>query len=355
MDCRPRFFLIRKGTPNRIVPLIAVDELPEWINIVGCPRELKREDTKDLYNLGAFSNRSKEPYTVEILRDVAPTPGSIKTRDEDEDKPRIAAQDTETITTQDSPEKEPAITPPPSTPATKPAEIPAPPSPTKQRPEETDVDKKKPAKPLLPTTSQINPIIPAPDNDNNHNSNEQKQQPRLTGLAASKHASSTLPSTPPPLKPLPPSPSPSPISPSTTTYCRHWLNHGTCKYGRACKYKHEIPTSPTVLSALGLKEFPSWFTRQDINNNRVRELSVFVRELLLGGRGRERGGRGGRRRRRVIGRKDRQEEVEEEVLKVAMGRVEADLPIGLKGRENGVVGIGLRKGGEEGEGRLVDV
>ena len=61
MTPRPRFFVVRPGfkrqtsngkietLPGPIVPLIAVDELPEWLSIVGIPRELAVEQTVSAY------------------------------------------------------------------------------------------------------------------------------------------------------------------------------------------------------------------------------------------------------------------------------------------------------------------
>lgn len=46
----PSYFLVR--TTGEVVPLIAVDELPEDINIVGVPRELDLEKAVGMLNLG---------------------------------------------------------------------------------------------------------------------------------------------------------------------------------------------------------------------------------------------------------------------------------------------------------------
>ncbi|KAK3984370.1 hypothetical protein QBC44DRAFT_17198 [Cladorrhinum sp. PSN332] len=335
MDCRPRFFLIRKGIPNRIVPLIAVDELPEWINIIGCPRELKREETRDLYNLGAFSNKSKEPYAVEIL------PGMVSD---------TLAEKAEEVKAEGSlngvgVEKEAAPPPPP----------PPPSSPVQSETKSAATAAQTTEEATSPPTEQAGTCTTFGSQPKTPIKSENITAQSST--TASKHAHSLphLPTSPPPLKPLPlPLPSSSSSScsssPSPSTYCRHWINHGTCKYNRACKYKHEMPTSPWVLSALGLSEFPAWFTvgaaelgrsgsRRRRRKRREEESLLLVRELL--------GRRGGIKK--TIKDKDEEDkdddnDDDDQEFKVAMGRVEADLPI-----------VGLKGGRGLGMGRLVDV
>ncbi|KAK7969307.1 hypothetical protein PG996_002255 [Apiospora saccharicola] len=67
----PQHFLVRPSstkhtasgtitTPGPMVPLIAVDQLPEWIDIAGVPRELTVEQTMGLKNLG-----NAHPETVD--------------------------------------------------------------------------------------------------------------------------------------------------------------------------------------------------------------------------------------------------------------------------------------------------
>ncbi|ETS87952.1 hypothetical protein PFICI_01780 [Pestalotiopsis fici W106-1] len=46
---------------------------------------------------------------------------------------------------------------------------------------------------------------------------------------------------------------------SSTTYCRHWCHHNTCKYGAECKYVHEMPKTLEGLSAVGLSDWPKWY------------------------------------------------------------------------------------------------
>ncbi|KAK8042101.1 hypothetical protein PG993_006624 [Apiospora rasikravindrae] len=80
----PRHFLVRPATtkhtasgtittPGPMVPLIAVDELPEWIDIASVPRELTVEQTMGLQNLGSVlgaPETAAEYYEVRLHQDV---------------------------------------------------------------------------------------------------------------------------------------------------------------------------------------------------------------------------------------------------------------------------------------------
>ncbi|ORY62177.1 uncharacterized protein BCR38DRAFT_486447 [Pseudomassariella vexata] len=76
----PQHFLVRPGTtkhtasgtamiPGPIVPLIPIDQLPEWLDVVGIPRDLTVEQTMGLCNLGTVA-RSSDYYDVHLLNDV---------------------------------------------------------------------------------------------------------------------------------------------------------------------------------------------------------------------------------------------------------------------------------------------
>ncbi|KAI2462825.1 hypothetical protein F4781DRAFT_168184 [Annulohypoxylon bovei var. microspora] len=78
----PQHFIVRPGVtkhtasgavtvPGPIVPLVAVDQLPEWLDLFGVPRELSLEQTVGLSNLGA-APRSPEFYTVYMHGDFRP-------------------------------------------------------------------------------------------------------------------------------------------------------------------------------------------------------------------------------------------------------------------------------------------
>ncbi|KAI0842854.1 hypothetical protein F5Y06DRAFT_304515 [Hypoxylon sp. FL0890] len=74
----PQHFIVRPGvtkhtasgtvtSPGPIVPLVAVDQLPQWLDVAGVPRELSVEQTVGLTNLGTLV-RNPEFYTVYMHR-----------------------------------------------------------------------------------------------------------------------------------------------------------------------------------------------------------------------------------------------------------------------------------------------
>ncbi|KAK3336896.1 hypothetical protein B0T19DRAFT_410877 [Cercophora scortea] len=80
MTPSPRFFIVRpdaiednasrggvmRRERGRFVPLVAVDQFPEWFSIIGIPRELTAEQTVGMHDLG---NVSKEggTYAIQIV------------------------------------------------------------------------------------------------------------------------------------------------------------------------------------------------------------------------------------------------------------------------------------------------
>ncbi|RYP24807.1 hypothetical protein DL765_000353 [Monosporascus sp. GIB2] len=71
----PRYFLVRPGTvkhtasdavtiPGPMVPLLPADQLPEWMDVLGVPRELAVEQTAGLVNLGTVARGMPPFYEV---------------------------------------------------------------------------------------------------------------------------------------------------------------------------------------------------------------------------------------------------------------------------------------------------
>lgn len=51
----PQHFIIRKGgTRNSLVPVIPIDLLPDYVEIIGLPKELTISETVGMSNLGEF-------------------------------------------------------------------------------------------------------------------------------------------------------------------------------------------------------------------------------------------------------------------------------------------------------------
>ena len=64
----PSYFLVR--TTGQIVPLVALDELPAGVEIVGVPRALELEDTIGMLNLGLEKTGGKQ-YFVTVDKDLS--------------------------------------------------------------------------------------------------------------------------------------------------------------------------------------------------------------------------------------------------------------------------------------------
>ncbi|KAK4100625.1 hypothetical protein N658DRAFT_559444 [Parathielavia hyrcaniae] len=250
---QPCFFIVRPDTkhttadgrvqiiPGPIVPLIAVDELPEWLDIAGVPRELAVEETIGLTNLGA-AHKSNGSYAVRIIHDATPA-----TRQQ-----TAAVRDRETTP---SPAAQ-AATPPPSccsTPTPSPHSKTIAPAAATPAAHPADRVRSHWTEPHTGDSglagsvhNSHRPQLHAPQN---------QPPPQLSsGLAVTPTATTTI-GTPNPGRSTGPTTTPA----KTTEYCRHWCQFGTCKFDLECRYKHVMPDTPAALAEVGLKEIPRWF------------------------------------------------------------------------------------------------
>ncbi|KAM0564399.1 hypothetical protein ACHAPJ_000612 [Fusarium lateritium] len=215
MTLKPQFFLVRPGAEQitstgqilvqsaTAVPLIPADLLPEWLEVIGVPRSLSPDETKEMGNLGVFHAETKTyklrfaPITEDeaCAREKSPArpsvePSSSSVKESDKNKPTTST----------------------SSPGSK--------------------SKLKPAQGL--SSSRHNP------------NNQQQQQQQSTQPVQA----------PPPAPPKETSPSPNTTTPSP---CRHWCHHGVCRWGLACHYEHSMPTTPAGLAEVGLLRVPDWW------------------------------------------------------------------------------------------------
>lgn len=256
MPARPHHFLVRPGLtkqtstgvviePGPIVPLIAIDQLPEWLEIVGLPRELKVEQTVGLSNLGTIvrgqgtyevnivhddRGNDSPPYTVDTAAAVAGSHGITRagaehrdggartngtanvSRDGSDDAVTKAAQPLHPA------ERMMAHKNPPPTSGTVP-----------QTADRTAVPTSRSSSPSPSRYLTLPPLAP------------------YKALKANKQASASAPtSTPPPH--------------GQGLFCRHWCHHGTCKWGFLCRYRHAMPATVEGLAEVGLRDFPTWWT-----------------------------------------------------------------------------------------------
>ncbi|KAI0852498.1 hypothetical protein F5Y00DRAFT_258342 [Daldinia vernicosa] len=269
----PHYFIVRPGTtkhtasgtvttPGPIVPLIAVDQLPAWLDLLGVPRELSVEQTVGLRNLGT-AVRNPEFYQVYMHNDLhATTPPAAHQGDchiQTEQVRRCQAQGTN-----DSrlvPVDIPTTSAPPS--ASSSTTL-------------TSAEEESTASSHVDLGSEPSTTTSGPNSNNATTSLHLRLPPRTV-------SGSTPPTNPYPFIPAP-APAPVPFLPSwlppstrtkphhlhatsshtagspSSTYCKHWCHRGTCRWGAQCRYAHSMPTTAAGLREVGLAHHPAWYT-----------------------------------------------------------------------------------------------
>jgi hypothetical protein len=222
---KPQFFLIRPGAekitptgqiivqPATAVPLIPADLLPNWVEVIGVPRSLSADETKDMGNLG-FIHAEQHTYRLRfdpIAEDEACTSDEAKEEipRESVTQPSVAVWGSSVSHDSSREDHQPRAFEP------------------------------------LPSRPQVKLKAAQGLSSSRHNPENQKQS------AQPKPA---------------PQKEPSPIPTNTTSSssqlpspCRHWCHHGVCKWGLDCHYEHTMPTSPAGLTEVGLSQFPDWW------------------------------------------------------------------------------------------------
>lgn len=312
----PRHFLVRPTTthhtangrvtePGTLVPLVPMDQLPAWIDIVGVPRALSAEQAAaaGLVNLGVVA-RGPEVYEVRLLhggREVATTDGA------DTGRPiSLLSRSSRAAVYIPAPETKSSASAGPSSHEARLVLRPAAAAPGLDPAAATfeSVRRRRQAG----SASLIDPATSSPNNNNNTAPHTSQQQQRAH--ASRYHPARPRPHAPPYTRVLAsetkekekekgkkkiassnssPSPSPNPNSdltpnpnsslnintdtkhtnptPTTTTsgsgignlLCRHWCHHGRCKWGATCRYAHAMPGRAEDLRAVGLGDWPAWF------------------------------------------------------------------------------------------------
>lgn len=252
MQPRLDHFIVRPdtddGIPGPIVPLIAVDQLPEWMQLSGVPRELNAEQTIGLTNLGVVDKEDDSIFEVRlhhgkiqaILNSAddkidSHSSGGGKGKAKATKKKTTTPAETKGKSIEKTASKESLSTSTGSLSSTEPSPV------KKQQP------RTLPAQPML-SASRHNTANTAVGTQTRHNVSEKPLRPHMTEAkreetqpAVSKHSTTTKPDKQP------------------TTFCRHWCHHGTCKWGLQCRYQHRMPATVEGLREVGLKDFPTWY------------------------------------------------------------------------------------------------
>ncbi|KAI9673683.1 MAG: hypothetical protein M1817_002321 [Caeruleum heppii] len=200
---RPLHFVCREN--GAMVPLIAVDDLPEGVRIAGVSKTMWNiNETVGMTNLGIFP-ANRHHYIVE---------GSL-----------VSGEPEEHVTTQQSHDSSSST----------------------------------------PTTSYRAPDALVRPESNKGVLAWRKAGPHVSQREPKPFvAGEILPGT---MMGSPKSRRPSLAShlapPSEKTYCTHWVFHGECAFIHSpsgCRFKHEMPTDPETMASVGLKTLPKWWT-----------------------------------------------------------------------------------------------
>ncbi|KAH6651048.1 hypothetical protein F5144DRAFT_626005 [Chaetomium tenue] len=243
MAAQPRFFIVRPDTervdadgktyiiPGPLVPLVAVDELPEWLDIPSVPRNLSIAQTMNLSNLG-IASKSKDPYAVRIVHHATP----LALQRAAAANNAVVAPATQPLSlTPASASNDRKATATPATPTAKPAAHRV--GRTQAHQDEAHTD----AVSTSTTTASVhNPQPPPPQTQPKHAAitNTNTTPANNTAIASSSSANNTV---------------------AKTEYCRHWCRYGNCRWGMRCRYLHAVPTTAAELAAIGLREIPAWW------------------------------------------------------------------------------------------------
>ncbi|KAI3401719.1 hypothetical protein diail_9383 [Diaporthe ilicicola] len=248
------------GTPGPIVPVIAIDQLPDWMQLVGVPRELDAEQTIGLINLGVIDKEEDSLYEVRLHHDKirailngtdektgSSSSGSSSspsregkakdTQKKKKDKKKTASRTETKNKAGKQPTSEESLSTSAGSSSSAGSSLVESPQP-----------RAHPAERML-SASRHNVANTAGDSQPRSSSGgERPLRPHMTEAmrdeprpAAHQHITTRQDKQP------------------ATVFCRHWCHHGTCKWGLECRYQHRMPTTLDGLREVGLKAFPTWY------------------------------------------------------------------------------------------------
>lgn len=214
---KARYFLTR-DTGN-MVPLVAMDEMPEYFVIIGVPREVSSYEIAGMTCAGISPVRERLHFVVDrsmvSFSDVA----DAQKLDGEVDE-YVGTSNTSNPHVLEEPSKTEGSTTPYCVPITH-IPIWTPPTPTSEA--ETEI----------PFTANVS-------------SNETSEIPEMSQTTPS-HASNLLPNH-------------VQLVPGRKTLCSYWIRRGECDYSQqGCMYLHEMPRTREDLNAVGLRDIPKWY------------------------------------------------------------------------------------------------
>lgn len=236
------------GTPGPIVPLVAVDQLPDWLQLSGVPRELDAEQTIGLTNLGIVDNKDDSTFEVRLhhgkIRDI------LNNADEKTDLHSSGGGKGKAKATRKKKAAPHAETKSKSIEKTASEESLPTSAGTSSSTELGLVEEPKP--PVHPaermlSASRHNTANIAVGTQARNSSSEKPLRPHMTEATRTES------------RPAAPKDTTTKQDKQPTTFCRHWCHHGSCKWGLECRYQHRMPMTVDGLREVGLKDFPTWY------------------------------------------------------------------------------------------------
>lgn len=224
---RPQHFLTRGD--GSITPLIAVDELPESIRIIGVPAVISQAATLNMMNLGVQA-RSQTKYIVEMPEDS----GSGNTCN-------LSQRSTTTGGNFQSPEKRFGPLKTIKTEERKPAA------------RANQVEEWRLGVNSVDETQVCIAILPVEISGYFTSTRSLTYSKATIDAVVAAHAKPEA---------IHSSRTPKALTPGVfgeKKYCTHWIRWGECDYmQQGCKYKHEMPDEETLV-AIGLRSIPKWY------------------------------------------------------------------------------------------------
>lgn len=304
----PEHFIVRPGATGRaeiIVPLIAVDHLPDWIQLAGVPRQLDAEQAMGLINLGLVEGEGLSTYEVRLRADRIRAIMSGSAQKDGEEEP-LAPSDSISEKGKETEQAKEGVAPAsePHEPADKNKADDKRDTALRDAPKDIDLLKEAAEKAKNAENTPLNHTVrawgdesevasldtvsaasenqskPPQEQHEGEADSTTKPPPPEPMLSASRHNTSADAADDKPDrrdKPIRPH-----LTEETfdkrlrrgvvpgikdkffgtnpgTTYCRHWCHHGTCKWDWECRYQHRMPTNLEGLREVGLKDFPTWY------------------------------------------------------------------------------------------------
>ncbi|WYZ42839.1 hypothetical protein EsH8_VI_000538 [Colletotrichum jinshuiense] len=293
----PKHFILREGspdgTPGAIVPLIPVDLLPEYVDILSVPRNMTIEETTGMSNLGTFSKPeghfqlhfSPQPHAGRDGPAVLTTLGDYdehmhlgKTCPPREPKHELArppevamwasnclggkpqpappwptpapprvldwAEDTETVSTDNFSVAE--ISPPDSSTSSSASNYKR-----EQSQKQQQHQQQRPATEIADRMLKLGYAMPAQIAAHSKNT----KAPAPASTPAQSNSSGTGGSK------KPAKAGKQKVARPAGSLCRYWCHTGQCSWGNECRYTHQMPVTLEGLADVGLTGLPAWWRK----------------------------------------------------------------------------------------------